>query len=284
MTEKIQAEGSEDGIYKLEEIGNAIAQEIACLQFDNVDRNASGKLKYQCRYIFDHQRLDVFSGEDFLYGGCLHDFVRYEDAGLQERDIHPHDIFIKAGNFASLVKEYLMENNVNIGQKFWEANTYSQTSKLGVRVLPAATSKNNSSSSSNTGNKSIPRHKFYVKFRESLGYLMSNIKRVASESAMALRLKDPLLLSSFARSVNLGSRGSDLAGMSAEPPAPPLVAPLSLNEEYMMDLIQNLYERVERLETEVVALHKAKVTPAPPDTVLPSADEPPLKKANRRKN
>lgn len=146
---------------------------------------------------------------------------------------------------------------------------------------------------------------------------MVNIKRVASDSGIALRCKVPLMLSSYARSMNMsGSSGGFFNGIqqvtdhhvssssqaprsaiatttSAVPSStnPGTVTPATSNEEFIMDLMQTLYERVERLESEVLAFRESRLMAPLSATAVPSSSNeaakssvPPSKRAKRNKN
>jgi len=291
MTEKRKLEA--DVFEKMQQVATEIEQEIACINIGNIDRTSSGVLKYQCRHIFNRQRVDIFSGQDFLYGGSLFEMVQYEESCLKESDIFPTDIFIKAGHFAAYVKEYLTEHYVNIGPRYFETNTYTNTSRLGIRIVP------------NTPTiVTKPRHKFYVKFPECLEFLRSNILRVAVNRNIGKKSIVPALLPSSQKKLLQASSSSSSSSGSNQvcvngisnfgtiipttttsttifatkadyhdvPDVFKPVAPATATEEYIMDLMQSLFERVERLEAEILAFRQSKQSPvASPTTASATA-------------
>lgn len=277
-------------------VSASIERELMCLTLANCRHvKSTGKWIYQCQYMMDKRIENLISGADFQPHGLFYDQVIFDtSSGLQGRDIEVDDIFIQTGSFTSIIHEILQHHNVHIQKKYFETNTYSTTLKLGIRMQPPpkhnrSYNQNQSSVSlqdstrSNYHNQTSRRNKVFIKFRQSLQYLITVIRKEREEQILINELmsqpspspppqpaasSSSTQLCSLAGTTNIHSESSvsplidvipktesflsSVSNAALHPQVDGRIEPIC--NEMLYELVLSLSQRIKELEEELVAM------------------------------
>lgn len=159
-----------------EEIVRQIHQELNHISITSCQIFTNGNHKYKCKFIFHAVELAELKTRQHLLTldpSCFEviDSSDVTHKGKQTID-HDDDLYIKAGLFVRLLKQYLTTNGLGIiKKKYFDTNTYVSTFKLGIKVNNIKPSTSSSSSSV----PQFPRGVVYIKLRESLEFVCQGL-------------------------------------------------------------------------------------------------------------
>jgi len=150
--------------YANEEVMKLITQELHRLSIDLCNVLENGVLKYKCQFIFSGADLLLTTGNQLLSQDPQSITVI-----IDREKVKHDDLFIKAGSFVRLLKNWCITNGGlgNIKQKYFDTNTYVTAFKLGIRV--SNTARSDAATTSNA------RKVAYIKLRDSLEFVRQGL-------------------------------------------------------------------------------------------------------------